>query len=458
MAVKRIRNTDKAWEILEDKYHILDAIDRDGTFEISAQQIKQAQDLVPKTQVNLEPRLITKYDTTASMPHLFQENNLSLLPTAHGQYLIGKFRTFHVLENVPGPIQHFRMPHRIESLGLDGYDNLSEDTAMAVAYASGMVEDFMGDSGRVYPSVYGRSRSKQFEFSIRLADGGITTLSVDRCQIEIDWSGESAQSLMLVEAKAHFPNEFMVRQLYYPYRKFADRMRKPVRPTFMAYSQGVYTFWEYQFVRPREYSSLRVVNARRYSIHPARLTMSDLMEVWGKTPVDEEGPFAFPQADSVERTLDLILFLGEPNADGRLGKSTAEIGEHYKFTSRQGGYYNLVLRYLGLSCEASTPHRYRLTDLGEQYLDADPHERTLIVYRQLVGKPTFRKLIQMSLEKGAPPPREAISDVLRELSTIGESSEVLRRRASTARAWCQWVLDNATDSQRRRVDRARLRW
>lgn len=445
MGAKRIRNTDKAWQILNDEYHILDAIEKDGTCEISADQIKEAQDLVPKTEVNLEPRLITKYDTTASMPLLFQENKLSLLPTAHGQYLIGRFKTFHTLEKVIDPIRRFHMPRRIESLGLDGYDNLSEDTAMAVAYASGMVADFMGDDGMIYPSVYGRSRSPQFSFDIRIVGGGTTKLDVDRCQIEIDWSGESARSLMIVEAKAHFPNEFMVRQLYYPYRKFADRMRKPVRPTFMAYSQGVFTFWEYQFVRPGEYSSLHLTHASRYSIHPAFLTKGDFMEVWHKTTVEDEGPFAFPQADSVERTLDLIQFLGEPDIDGRPGKSTAEIGEHYKFTTRQGSYYVLVLRYLGLSCEASPRHRYCLTDLGEQYLKANQYERTLIVYRQLVKKPTFRELIRMTLDHGAPPPRPTIVGVLQELSTIGESGDVLRRRASTARAWCQWVLDNAKD-------------
>jgi len=51
-----------AWTQLFDKYHILDQIDTNGIFNISAKQIKEFY----------EPRLITKYDWSSSLPELFK--------------------------------------------------------------------------------------------------------------------------------------------------------------------------------------------------------------------------------------------------------------------------------------------------------------------------------------------------------------------------------------------------
>lgn len=69
---------DTAWERLFDKYHILDKIEHQGQFAISAAQIKEFR----------EPRLMTKFDHKINLPEIFAENHLSILPVTRGDYVI----------------------------------------------------------------------------------------------------------------------------------------------------------------------------------------------------------------------------------------------------------------------------------------------------------------------------------------------------------------------------------
>ena len=72
---------DKAWDGLFRKYSILDKIHADGKVVVSAAQIKEFR----------EPRLMAKIDHSINRPHLFAENNLSILPISRGDYVISNF-------------------------------------------------------------------------------------------------------------------------------------------------------------------------------------------------------------------------------------------------------------------------------------------------------------------------------------------------------------------------------
>ena len=61
---------DKAWEALFKKYDILQQIESDGKFIISASQIKEYR----------EPRLMAKFDHNINLPQIFAKNNLAILP------------------------------------------------------------------------------------------------------------------------------------------------------------------------------------------------------------------------------------------------------------------------------------------------------------------------------------------------------------------------------------------
>ncbi len=88
MSEKKSLN-DKAWEQLFDKYDVLNQIEKDGDFQISAEQIK----------IFREPRLMTKFDHSINLPELFAKNGLSILPITRGNYLISHFDSYHIADH-----------------------------------------------------------------------------------------------------------------------------------------------------------------------------------------------------------------------------------------------------------------------------------------------------------------------------------------------------------------------
>ena len=72
------------WDLIFDKYKIIDEIKKNGVFEITAEQIKEFK----------EPRLMTKFDFSSQRPKVFIDNNLGILPINNGTYLLGKFNLY----------------------------------------------------------------------------------------------------------------------------------------------------------------------------------------------------------------------------------------------------------------------------------------------------------------------------------------------------------------------------
>lgn len=73
--IKTLDNRDKnrndiAWQILFEKYSILENINKNGFFEIDSATINEVR----------ESRLMAKFDHHANLPGLFKNNNLSILP------------------------------------------------------------------------------------------------------------------------------------------------------------------------------------------------------------------------------------------------------------------------------------------------------------------------------------------------------------------------------------------
>lgn len=59
-----------AWTKLFEKYDILKHVNSEGIYEITAKQINEYR----------QSRLMTKYDWSSSLPDLFRNNNLPILP------------------------------------------------------------------------------------------------------------------------------------------------------------------------------------------------------------------------------------------------------------------------------------------------------------------------------------------------------------------------------------------
>ena len=112
-----------------------------------------------------------------------------------------------------------------------------------------MFADFLNEE-TLYPTVSGRMGSGRFNFDIlNSRTGTFFNMQINNSQIEIDAAFEGIASLALIEAKRDLSADFLIRQLYYPYRVWENRLSKKVKPIFLVYSNGIYRLYEYEFSR-----------------------------------------------------------------------------------------------------------------------------------------------------------------------------------------------------------------
>lgn len=200
------RQIDTAWETLFEKYNILRSVEEHGRFEISAKQIKEVK----------EPRLMAKFDHSINLPKIFSDNELSILPITRGDYVIAHFKAYHEFEVVDMPVERMSLPTYIQSL--DSSKITSEAIALNCAVAAGIIANFLEDEG-IVSTVSGRMGSGSFGFDIASSRTNTSySIKVTNSQIEIDAAYEGVGQLALIEAKLDLSDDFLIRQLYYPFK------------------------------------------------------------------------------------------------------------------------------------------------------------------------------------------------------------------------------------------------
>ena len=421
---------DKAWEQLFEKYNILENIEKHGYFEISSKSINEVR----------EARLMAKFDHTINLPKIFVKHGLSILPITRGDYVIAKFDAYHKFEESTSEITNYSIPNYIQSL--DSNNIQSETIALNCAIAAGIIEDFLEDE-KLVSTVSGRMGSGVFNFNIdNTNDNTSSTITVTNSQIEIDAAYEGINSLALFEAKRDISEDFLVRQLYYPYRVWQSRVSKPVRPLFLVYSNGIYRLYEYEFQDPNNYSSIHLVKQKNYTIEDSTITANDIQSILNSISFEEEPNLPFPQADSFERVINLCELLF--NED--LSKNS--ITEQYAFDSRQSDYYTNAARYLGLVDKINKDRisMYSLTEKGASILKLNYTQRQLALCERIVKHEVFSKILSSYFQNGTMPSRGKIIQFMKESHLHNISSdETYNRRASTIIHWINWIVGLIND-------------
>lgn len=424
-----------AWELLFEKYNILERVDDHGFFEIDAKQIKEIK----------EPRLMAKFDHSVNLPEIFSKNHLAILPITRGRYVIGNFQAYQNLKqiNADSPIKRRTLPDYIESLDLSAIT--SEAIALNCAYASGIIADFLNEN-ELNPTVAGRLGSGAFDFFIKLNKCRKfypfldKRICVNKSQIEIDAGYEGLHSLALVEAKLDISEDFLIRQIYYPYRVWKKRIQKPVRSIFFIYSNGIYNLYEYEFTNLKNYNSLIQIRHSRYAIEDTKIRMADIEKILQETVVlDDKSWIPFPQADKFERVINLCELLVTKELSCR------EITEHYAFDKRQTDYYANSARYLGLidKKEKENNTYYLLTKDGRRILGLSYQDRQLEFCKLILQHRIFNSVLKEYIKnKNIPVQKIKIIEIMREANLYPSySDETISRRSSTVRKWIEWILD-----------------
>lgn len=416
---------DIAWEAIFEEYRILDRLAKNDRVSISSMEINEFR----------EARLMTKFDHRSQLPELFVEHKLSILPTSRGTYEIGAFETFCDFNKEDVEIVPVNFPTFLESI--DYKDITSESIAINCAFISKILHDFTGEEN-LFPTVSGRMSSSLFDFAINSKQKTFR-INVENSQIEIDGGFEGDNSLNLIEAKNYISDDFLIRQLYYPYRLWSDKIVKRVRPIFLTYSNGIFDLREYEFTNPELYNSIRLLQHKKYALQERDINIENIQNISDNVQVTKEPELPFPQADSFERVINLCELLKQK---GFISKE--DITHNYDFDHRQTDYYSNAAKYLGLiegRCE-NQQIGCTLTQDGIRIFNLPIVERQLEFVRLILSRAAFKNTLKLYFDKGDVPTKDEVIEIMKDARLYNiDSEQTYRRRASTVISWINWILE-----------------
>ncbi len=376
---------------------------------------------------------MTKFDHRVNLPQIFSENGLAILPVTRGDYVISSFSAYKDFEPPVADTQKISIPAHIQSLMPQFL--VSEAIALNCANACGILSDFLEDDALV-PTVSGRMSSGDFGFDIDTSFGK-QYVKVSNSQIEIDAAYEGINYLSLFEAKRDLSDDFLVRQLYYPFRVWSSRVTKTVKPIFLIFSNGVFNLYQYQFDEPRNYNSLRLVKQKNYVI-ATEITLADIENLLRTMPTVQEPEISFPQANSMSRIINLMELLNEKPM------TKQDITSEYAFDERQTNYYTDAGRYLDLMDKGRDEDGnilFQLSSRGRHIMSLEYKERQLAIVAQILKHKAFKETLKLHLQCGEMPDTQTVVQIMRQSDLYHvEAESTYVRRSSTIVGWINWIL------------------
>ena len=421
------KTVSELWEDIFIDFDVLNVINSKGFIKISADEIRPYK----------EPRLMTKFDYSKQLPKVFKENKLGILPTKNGEYIIGKYNLFQNISNTKYDEiepQKMTMPNYIETIDPDNI--YSESNALNVALLSGMIKETVGED--VVETIQGKMRATGFNFEID-GENGKQIIEVDKPAMEIDGGYEGENNVCLIEAKNYLPDDFIIRQLYYPYRHWIEKVNKKIIPIFFGYDNGIYNFFVYEFENYNDYNSLQLKEIKRFVISSRNSDEIKRKIFESVELIDDKSQniIPFPQANSFTKIIGILdMIEHEINAQ--------DIADFYEFDLRQGSYYLSAAKYLGIVDGNNA--KYQLTSDGFIIANLDTKSRNEEIIKMILRHKVFYYSYKYYLENDVIPDRDFIIELMKKYTDIpketpnGEENGVLARRASTVRGWIQWII------------------
>jgi hypothetical protein len=420
---------DVAWEELFENHSILDRIDAEGVYQISSGTINELR----------EARLMTKFDHRIQLPSVFKQHGLTIQPNSRGTYLIGRFASY--LDLPPGDdvaVEQISFPDDLETISPQ--DLYSESAALLCAYNAGILDRLLEEA--VSLTVMGRMSTGRFGYQIdETRSGRPFEINVQNSQCEIDSGFEGPRVFGIVEAKNETVNDFLVRQLYYPYRLWVGRTQKEVVPVFLSFSNDVFSFYVFRFSSLANYNSIELVSQRKFQIGTSDIELQDIVIALQRVRVlPEPANIPFPQADSFNRVVDLLTQL---HASG--GLSQEDITSNHAFDRRQTQYYTNAGRYLGLIVRSQNREdgvTYSLTPKAAAIMARQPAARNLALVETILEHRVFNDTVRLYLAQAAPPNINQVIEIMRTagLALDQGGTTTIPRRAQTVVAWVQWAM------------------
>lgn len=393
--------------------------------EIPAKAFRQLADI--------EARIACKIDSSVDLPMTLSSQGLFPLPVRNGAYVLVRGKGFHGFEPIDGPPKVYESKIEFDLVTAAG---MGESIHVHNAYNSGLLSKFTGIDGLLKTNE-GRFYAKEFAFNV----GGGQTIQQRSTQIQVDGLFESRNCVIIVEAKTREMPDFIIRQLYYPFRHWSQETKKDVDTIFLGVDldTGVYKFWQYHFNVPDDYASIEIVRKEKYSVIERPRGQKDL----GKIAPDRQIRYV-PQADSIDRIISIPYLVSDGIQDA------PTLAEAMRFTHRQACYYSEATEALGLieRCRSSSrAYHFELTRLGEDFIASRPDVRNRMLAEQIMRLPSMNIIYDHLVEMSANSSPSVYMMSVEEIAGILDRSSYLtgstpRRRAATIVSWFQWIGEN----------------
>ena len=222
-----------------------------------------------------------------------------------------------------------------------------------------------------------------------------------------------------------------------------SRITKTVRPVFLIYSNNIFSLYEYSFDDLNNYSSVKLIQHKNYSLEDTSITSQDILDVLNMAAIiPEPDAIPFPQADNCERVINLCELMSGHSM------SKPEITAQYDFTSRQADYYAKAALYLGLAEKKSHDGKtvYTLTSQGRKIMGMSYRKRQLSLCRLILSHKVFGDVMTLYFSRGIIPDINETENIMQssQIHSI-VSGSTFYRRAQTVRKWAEWIAELITE-------------
>jgi hypothetical protein len=309
--------------------------------------------------------------------------------------------------------------------------------------AAGVIERISG--GPAHQTISGRRRTPSFDFEIEMKDKSIT-LSVAGAQIEVDAGFESADEVLLLEAKNKEIVDFNIRQLYFPYRTIQPQVSKKLRNFMVSREAGNLLFREYEFTSLGSFSSIKEIDSLEVelstSLTPSRT--KDLRITASKAIANPQIALAtFPQANSISKVFETVrILVNNP-------RTIPELAFSFDFDPRQAKYYLDAALYLGLVLKPSRrglDERWKPSSLAIKLFEENSTNRDAELAKLVLGCTPFAIAFEACLSASKVLDAETIAYLVKDEPEFDDLSwTTTLRRSSTIRAWLDWIFSISTE-------------
>ena len=248
----------KSWKKIFDDYNIHRHIFGKEPFYISANQIKAACQNFKKTGEK-EVRILCTQTKREVRPKIFKEKGLFLLSVKNGHYCIVKGEGYVDVPSIDKEVILYKSKLEFD---LDTSKvGQSEMQHLDYAYASSLIKTFTDDDSLVL-TIRGRKYTeKSFELFVNKQK-----IQVKGVQTEVDAGYEGKDKVVLIEAKNTKADNVIIRQMYYPFRKWKQETEKQIINLFFQKKEDTYSIWQFEFENEKDYNSVKLKKARKFKI------------------------------------------------------------------------------------------------------------------------------------------------------------------------------------------------